>query len=32
MDSVVIVSIEIKKKYIEANELVGTSFSVETST
>jgi hypothetical protein len=32
MSSVVIVLIEIKKKYIEANELVSTSVSFETST
>jgi hypothetical protein len=31
MSSVVIVLIEIKKKYIEANELVGPSFSIEMS-
>jgi hypothetical protein len=32
MSSVVIVFIEIKKKYIAANDLVGTSFSIEMST
>jgi hypothetical protein len=32
MNSVMIVLIEIKKKYIEANELVGTSFPIEMST
>ena len=32
MDSIVIVWIEIKKKYIEANELVSTSFLFERST
>ena len=31
MNSVVIVLIEIKKKYIEANQLVNTSFSIEMS-
>jgi hypothetical protein len=31
MNSVVIALIEIKKKYIAANELVGASFSIEMS-